>query len=202
MTFCWNSFKLLSKNLESILFVTILNFINIYIFLLVVDFAIFNLFAIKVVLVLLIISVLMSIYNPKMVYLRKVSLVLLLMNTKFQLFLFKNLHLLHVEIPMLLYLLYFIFIESDFVLVTQCSGEPDSCTETFQKSLEDLNIQEKSERWVKSKVKVVALDGKTSHVGSGTVEKDGTGYVVQTAEVKNADGTIFRRISDCVSSKK
>ena len=77
MTFCWNSFKLLSKNLKSILFVTILSFLNIYIFLLVDDFVIYNLFAIKVVLVLLIISVFISIYNPKMVYLRKVSLVLL-----------------------------------------------------------------------------------------------------------------------------
>ena len=78
--------------------------------------------------------------------------------------------------------------------------EDDPCSEAYQKSLVNLQRQ-KTKTWSDT-IQETAMWGKTGKIGTGIVEKDDTVYMVQTVEVKNADGTTLRRLSDCMSAKK
>ena len=100
------------------------------------------------------------------------------------------------------YLFYLSFIELDILLITSCSEKPDPCVEVLNESLKDLEIQKKSQGWLSKKANDIALDGKNGQVGTGVVERDGKVYVAQTVEVKDKDGKILRRVTDCVRGDK
>ena len=120
-------------------------------------------------------------------------------NIKFQIFLIRHRHLLNLIIPFMFYLS---FIGFDPIWITLCSGEQDPCLEATMKSLKDLEIQNESQGWLSKKANNIALDGKNGQVGTGVVEREGKVYVVQTAEVRDKNGEVLRRISDCVRGDK
>ena len=97
------------------------------------------------------------------------------------------------------YLFYLSFIALDPAL---CSGQENPCIKALTESLKDLEMKKESQGWLSKLANKVAFDGKNGQAGTGVVDQEGKVYIAQTVEVKDKDGKLLRRITDCMRGDK